>query len=230
MEPGAAALQPPTTDALATQDNPGAPSGAAPALPAAQTCQCSGAPADPRAGAAQEPTAPCETSEDAAQQASAAPGTSEKPAGSVGVLPGPSSGTEAAADEVEPRISLPPSKGLEPTGAIAESVRPEPEAQQKEQHAHKQGAGGVDVQMLHEHGAHLAQSLPSASESLSQSAGSTVLQGFVADPLSQARCRRLPMLASTPACDLTCVCDHVGVENCMVTPFRLPSIPRLYGK
>ena len=212
QEPGAAARQPPATAAPASGDIPAAPAGAAPAPPAPQTCQCPGVPADSSVGVAQEAGAQCGESACAAQQASAATGASEKPANAEGILPGPRPGTEAAAGAVEPLIGLPPSKGLDPGGAVTESltesVRLEREAQQKGQHAHQQRAGGLEEHALHERGAQPAPFLPSASENLSQSGGSSVLQGFLAGPSSQARCR---MLASVPTCDLTCVCDHLRV-------------------
>ena len=204
--PGAAAAP------LSSGDNPDAPSSPAPALMAAQTCGCPTGPLEQRPGAAQESVPQSGVSEGAVQQPSTAPSTSGNPADAEGTLPAPVSGTEAAAGHREPPTSLQPSKaGLERGGSstesLTESVRPERDPQPKGQHSHKQRVNSSEDQMLHERGWQASLSLPSASESLSQSGGSSVMQGLVAALSSQTRCRMLPVHISMHPWDLCSACD-----------------------
>ena len=189
--PGAAAAPP------GPGDSPDAPSGAAPAPLAAQTSACPSGPTEGRVGAAQDSAPQPGVSEGAAQQPSTALSISATPATAEGILPGPVSGAEAAAGHKQIPTSLQPSKaGLEPGGAATDSLtapaaaRPERDAQQKAPHLHQQKLSSSEDRMSHEREWQPAQSLP-AAESLSQSGGSSVLQGLVAAHSSQTRCRSL---------------------------------------
>ena len=185
-EPSSAGPQPaaaPATASPASGSNFDAPSGAAPlAVLAGQTCQSLTAPMEPMTGAPQESALQSRVSGGATLQHPTAASTSGNPADTEGILPGPLAVTEAAAVQDNPP---------KPESIVSDSLtdlRPERESQLKGHFSLKQRVGTSEDQMSYERGMQPAHFLPSASESLSQSGGSSVLHGFTAGPSSHTRC------------------------------------------
>ena len=212
QQPAAAEAAAP--DAAAAPDSPGntpdMSSSELAALPPAQTCKVPDAAMEKNSGAKGDSISQPTVSEDPVGPHAGHIAAASSPVIAEGALPGAFTGAEAAAGHKETLTSKQPRKARpEPGNSAAESptdiVRPERDSRQKGQHLHKQRVSSSEDRVEDPP----EQSLPSTTESPSQSGGSSMHRGYIAGHLCQTRCSALLILRSMPtsgSCSGHCFC------------------------